>query len=136
MAFPALCHYYDQFFFANKDLSQAMQKEDEMLLLAFQQGSSMENWTAFNTVDDLAEMTNMTSSQFTMFLEEILTYCKANLVRIIVYIPSPYVTTYKTDQVAAGSLFQLFSSPEDNCLILPIRTTILTPQIRRDTLAL
>ena len=115
MAFPALCQYYDQFFFTNENLSQAMEKEDEMLLLAFQQGSSMENWTAFDTVDDLLEMTNMTSSQFTMFMEEILTYCKANLVRIIVYIPSPYVSTYKTDQVAAVRLTKLTPSSKDNC---------------------
>ena len=102
LAFPGLCQYYDQFFYSNQDLSDALQKEDDMLLLAFKNQQRTNNWAAFDTVDDLFSMTNMSTTESEEFMEAVLTYCKANLVRIIVYIPSPYVTTYKTDQVCSN----------------------------------
>ena len=70
-----------------------------MLLSAFKNQQRTNSWTAFDTVDDLFTKTDMNTTEFEEFMEAVLTYCKANLVRIIVYIPSPYVTTYKTDQV-------------------------------------
>ena len=99
LAYPGLCQYYDQFFYSNQHLSDALQKEDEMLLSAFKDQQRTNSWAAFDTVDELFTKTDMNTTEFEEFMEAILTYCKANLVRIIVYIPSPYVTTYKTDQV-------------------------------------
>ena len=51
LAFPGLCEYYDQFFYSNNDLSAAVQREDEIVLLATQSSFSMDNWTAFDTVE-------------------------------------------------------------------------------------
>ena len=99
LAFPGLCQYYDQFFYSNQHLTDALQKEDEMLLSAFKDQQRTNSWAAFDTVDDLFTKTDMNTTESEEFMEAVLNYCKANLVRIIVYIPSPYVTTYKTDQV-------------------------------------
>ena len=105
-AFPGLCGFYDELFYSNAALSEALHKEDQLLLLGFlnDQGSSMEIWTAFDIADDLVLKYNLTLQQYTEFQEAVLAYCKANLVKIIAYMPSPYITTYKTDQVRSGSM--------------------------------
>jgi hypothetical protein len=101
MAFPDLCGFYDEYFYNNNHLSKAVQNEDEMLLKTFEneQGGSMENLTAFDSLTDLFQLTQMTDKQFSKFKSEVLSYCKSNLVKIIVYLPSPYVTTFRTDEV-------------------------------------
>ena len=101
LAFPDLCGYYDQFFYNNDNLSEAIQHEDDLLLSTFEntEGGIMKIQVAFSSLDDLFHLTGMTSQQFAEFQQVVLSYCKANLVKIVAYMPSPYVTTYRTDQV-------------------------------------
>ena len=101
MAFPDLCGFYDEVFYNNDVLSEAIKNEDKMLVNIFEteQGGSMENLTGFDSLTDLFQLTGMNSEQFSKFKSEVLSYCKANLVKIIVYLPSPYVTTFRTEEV-------------------------------------
>ena len=112
-AFTDLCGFYDDFFYNNNILSEAIQNEDEMLRYVFEskQSESMENMTAFDSLTNLIELTNMTTEEADMFKSQVLSYCKANLVKIIVYLPSPYVTTYRTDQVSHGYVYLLRLGP-------------------------
>ena len=114
-AFPALCTYYDKFFYNNEDLSVALQQEDQILSNSFtQSGSTLGHWSAFDSLEELFTRSRMSLDEFTDFQSAVMTYCKANLVKINAYIPSPYVTTYKTDEVGGYDLGVLPSSGTAN----------------------
>ena len=108
-AFPDLCGYYDLLFYDNDLLSAAIQREDDLLVHTFEnrEGRIMKIQTAFSSLDDLFPMTGMTSQQFAEFQQAVLSYCKANLVKIAAYMPSPYVTTFRTDQVGWETFWKI-----------------------------
>ena len=96
--FPNLCAYYDDFFYNNENLSEAILKEDERIKQMFEVKRVILD-PILDTIADLVVLANMNESATEMFKSEVLSYCQANLVRIVAYQPSPYVTTYFTDQV-------------------------------------
>ena len=59
----------------------------------------MNDSNGIDSLNNLIELSNMTAEEAEMFKSQVLSYCKANLVKIIAYLPSPYVETYMTDQV-------------------------------------
>lgn len=57
---------------------------------------------ADDKIDDLEKLRNIMNishESYQKFVDEVMKYCKENLARVELYIPSPYVSRYILDQV-------------------------------------
>ena len=98
--FPGLCRFYDDFFYTKDALSEAMTNEDEMLRTQFSEKTNKHFNLIIGTLDDLLASTNVRKDEAELYKSEMLTYCKAILVKISAFLSAPYVTTYLADQVS------------------------------------
>ena len=85
--YPKLCPFFDDFIYT---------KDVERLLYD-------DNFFNTTTVTDFLSNLSMDATQLAEFKNQLMTYASSNLVKVNVYIESPYVTTYQTDQVSQGN---------------------------------
>ena len=63
------------------------------------------NVTALNgtiRLKDLLSLTDMNDTTIVKFKHNVFGYCKENLVKLVVYLPSPYVTKFVVNEVNIG----------------------------------
>ena len=109
-AFPELCLFFDKYFYNNSEISNLFFKGSPSIRLELEITiSSLDDENINKGIDqkltekyDLygyCKMVNMSMSEITSFKKEIFKYCERNLVKLFIYIPSPYVKEYILDQV-------------------------------------
>jgi len=105
--YPELCGFYDDFFYANESLSNSFIQEDNLLLKAFENRGSnnLIKSKLFTSIEELQQQLGIPSSKFLQLKTLVLSYCRDNLVKINVHLPSPYVTVYRTDEVMSFITF-------------------------------
>ena len=57
-----------------------------------------------NKLTDILSLTEMDDTTAVRFKQKVLGYCKENLVKLVVYLPSPYVTKLVVTEVNLGIL--------------------------------
>ena len=57
------------------------------------------------SLKDLLQMTDMNDATIVKFKHSVFGYCKENLVKLVVYLPSPYVTKLVVNEVKIGIYF-------------------------------
>ena len=63
--------------------------------------------TALNgtiSLNDILLLTEMDETTGVRFKQKVFGYCKENLVKLVVYLPSPYVTKFVVNEVNFGIL--------------------------------
>ena len=57
------------------------------------------------SLKDLLSLTDMDDTTIVKFKHNVFGYCKENLVKLVVYLPSPYVTKLVVNEVKIGIYF-------------------------------
>ena len=57
------------------------------------------------SLKDLLSLTDMDNTTIVKFKHSVFGYCKENLVKLVVYLPSPYVTKFVVNEVNIGIYF-------------------------------
>ena len=78
--------------------------EDQTVLQYFQKSDGAKQFL-ITSLDQLFKMTIFTSENFSQFKQEVLIYCKDNLLKIGAYIPFPFVKKFILYEVHTGSKF-------------------------------
>ena len=76
-------------------------------------------------VNDILSLTEMEETAGVRFKQQVWGYCRENLVKLVVYLPSPYVTKFVVDEVNFG----IFSKKNNNILLQEITLSTFTSNI-------
>ena len=71
-AFPGLCRFYDDFFYTNAALSEAITNEDKILKTQFSAKINKHFNPIISTLDDLLARTNMSKDEAELYKSEML----------------------------------------------------------------
>ena len=80
-------------------MSEIIVAEDNALMEAFYYSKNI-NVTSISSLEQLAYQTGMSQENFDNFRSLVIKYCRANLVKMTVYFPSPYITTFSIQEVS------------------------------------
>ena len=93
--YPTLCTFYDKYFYNNEDIKDKMESfEESGGARAFLEWREKEL-----RFSQLESSLNMTKTKQEEFKQTLMTYCKDNLARVVVFIQKPFVVSYLHDQV-------------------------------------
>ena len=114
--YPTLCHYYDEYFYNNEFINSSLHKgklkdnfaendfdnisEDQVTVDILSNSDDVE--ITEDTIDDMETLkilTDMNSTVWEEFNKLVLQYCIENLAKVEMYIPSPFVSKFKLDEV-------------------------------------
>ena len=114
--YPTLCQYYDEYFYTNEFINSSLHKgklkdtfaendfdnisEDQVTVDILSNSEDVE--ISEDRIDDMEKLTILTEMNSTVWKEFnklVLQYCIENLAKVEMYIPSPFVSKFKLDEV-------------------------------------
>ena len=78
------------------------------------------------TLKDILSLSDMNDTTGIQFKQKVFSYCKENLVKLVVYLPSPYVTRMVVNEVNSGVLLDQM---KNNILLQEITLSTFTSNI-------
>ena len=78
------------------------------------------------TLKDILSLSDMNDTTGIQFKQKVFSYCKENLVKLVVYLPSPYVTRMVVNEVNSGVLLDQMTN---NILLQEITLSTFTSNI-------
>ena len=111
--FPDLCPYYEQYFYESTSLMGLMEKGISIKVFHIKLNikikvdaailkSNLAELGETTALKDLLLLTDMDNTAVVRFKQNVFAYCKENLVKLVVYLPSPYVTRLVVNEVNIG----------------------------------
>ena len=83
MDYPRLCPFFDQYIYGNQQVDDFLSSETPLS----------------TTMSNLFRATNIPATELKILKQELLSYAANNMVKLTVYIESPYVTLFQTNEV-------------------------------------
>ena len=93
--YPSLCSFYDDYFYTKDDIKSKFEAFDDF-------GGSKEflNWQIQELrFSKLEAKLGLTKEKQKEFIQSVMTYCRDNLARVVLFIQKPFVVSYLHDQV-------------------------------------